>query len=611
MRLITLLFLSILYLFASPSILITQDKIKYENFSLGFLKDPQGSLNFQQVQKEEFKVLSSNFTLGYIKGEAAWFKIDITNKTDIENYILNIGEHFYEVAELYYKSADEQEFHRKNNSLFTPIEKRDIDSVKLSFPIILSSNETTTVYLRLKGKYAYFGNITLYPKNQHTFNSILSVSSLFLYVFGLLTIIVGFSLFLFIRLKEKIYGYYLGFSFFNLFYVINMSGLLGYVGLGEYLYKFYFSAPFMVAFLILFSLEFLEIKKKLPLIYRFLIFFPAILFTFGTISIFYYEPWNKIISNTLAICVIILIVISTKVYFMGNSRSKLYIIAIVLYFTSGLVFLFMLQGYVEYTFITRYILFFAIPIETIIFTLMLTDRYYDVKKQQIETEKELIEEKKNYHKNLEREVEVKTQDLVKLLNERGLLLKEVNHRVKNNFHMLMGMLWLDEQNNANHDHKKLINRIQSLSTVHETLYNSEDLGKINAKETLEKIIQNIKSAYQKRSFNIEYKIIDIDLGFEQAINLGVIVNELLTNSIVHNSKRESLNITLKILEDKDTLIFEYKDDGIGFEKESSKKGMGLKIINSFIEKLTHERYILETTNGMYLQLFLQKLHQTV
>lgn len=213
MKFFILIFIAITHTFASGFNLSIKDESKYDNFSVGYFKDSQNSFSFEQIQHKEFTKGKSNFALGYLKDGAVWFKVDVTNQTKIENFILNVGEHFYENVELYYKNPHSIQFTQKENSLFTPIKNREIKSTKLSFELPLTPNDTTTVYLKIKGKYAYFGNLTLYSQNNSSYNSLLSVSSLYLYVFGILTIIMVFSLFLFIRMKEKIYGYYLGFSF--------------------------------------------------------------------------------------------------------------------------------------------------------------------------------------------------------------------------------------------------------------------------------------------------------------------------------------------------------------------------------------------------------------
>lgn len=603
MKSFTLLLLTLLYLNASANSLIIQDDKKYENFSLGFFKDSQNTFSFEQIQQKEFTKGKSNFALGYLKDGVVWFKVDVTNQTQTENFILSVGEHFYETVELYYKNSHSLQYTQKENNLFIPVKDREIKSTTISFELPLAPNDTTTIYIKIKGKYAYFGNITLYPQSNSSYNSLLSVSSLYLYVFGILTIIMVFSLFLFIRMKEKIYGYYLGFSFFNLFYVLNISGLFGYIGLEAYIYKFYFSAPFMVAFLMLFSMEFLDIKKYLPRVNKILYLFPLFLFISGIISIFYYEPWNKIITNALAICVIILIILAPKAYFMGHTKSKYYIIAVVLYFLGGFIFLFMIKGSIEYSFFTRYILFFCIPIEATIFTLMLADRYYDMKKQQVETQKRLIQQKKNYHKNLEIEVKEKTKKLTHLLKERETLLKEIQHRVKNNFHSIISILSLGKMKNKieSPEYDEAIHRIVTMSQIHQELYHSSYIGYVDTKKYLVSIIQKVSSIFT--SIELQTDIEKHQIDFDTATVLGTIINELITNSFKHNLPNSKLTITLTFKRKNNSYEFLYCDDGKGFDLNSVQKGLGISLITKFSDKLRDAHFSYDSEiNGVCFKL---------
>lgn len=593
--------------FLNASNLLSISKTQnYENFSIDYFKDNTSNLNIDEIQNKNFIAGTSNFNLGYLRNTAVWFKIVIQNKIEEENFIFSLNEHFYEVADLYYKSGNQQTFIKKSNSVFIPVEKREVKSTNLSFKIPIPSNNTTTIFLKIKGKYAYFGNITISPQSDYGYNTFFNIHTYFVFYFGISLIILVFSLFLFIRLRERIYGFYFGYAFFNLFYSTHMSGLLGYIDLEEYIYKFQFSAIFTVTFLLLFSMEYLETKKYLPRVHKFFLFLPLPLFTIGILSIFWYQPWNQFISNGVMLISIFLLIASIRIYFGGHTKSKYYVLALILYFIGVIIFVLMIKGNIDYTLFTRYAMFVIMPIEITIFTLMLADRYTEMKNITINIQNKLIKEKNIYQTKLEAEVQEQTKELKSLLGERELLLNEVNHRVKNNFHMLIGMLWMEDNKRDKKIHTELINRIKSLSRLHENLYNSKNIDKVDVKEYLEDVIQNIKIAYQKKNFSINYTIDeDINVTFEQALSLGVILNELLTNSFVHNSSKDSLEIDFKFIKEEFTK-FVYKDTGCGFDINTSNKGLGVKIIQEFIGKIAANDYKFKTKNGVDLTFILKE-----
>jgi len=595
-------------LFSDSNILINEEKHLYDDFKISYTKDKSALLKIADISKHEFsKVTKNNFTLGYTKG-SAWFKFDVENRSADEEFIFSLNESFYEIANLYYF---DEKWIKHSNGIFTPIKQREVKSSKLSFKVKIPTQHVKTFYIELQAKYAYFGNLTLQKKSFVNYDSTLSINSIYIFLFGILLIIILFNLFLYLKLKEKIYLYYVGYSFFNLIYIINMSGLLVYVGLEHYIYDLHLSAAFMIGFLILFSLEYLKVEAYLKRYYKVFKILAIFFFILGFLVVYSYQPWNKLINNLAGLTCIILIIISVIIYFKGHSQTKYYVFAMMLYFTFVILFTFTVIGYFEYTNITRYGFIIASGVEAIIFSLMLADRYNDMQDETILSQKELIKIKENTQNYLENEVQNRTSDLTKankklttLIEERELLLKEVYHRVKNNFHVIIGMLWHESTKEVadTQKFKVLIDRIKSMSMIHEYLYKSEDLTSINIKEYLENIIRSISASYG--SFKIEMSNMsnDIIVEFDMAISIGIIVNEALTNSLKHNEQHENLTIKIELTRDKEMSTLRILDNGSGFDKPTKTEGFGLTIINQFCKKLPDSTCDFTFKNGTEFKL---------
>jgi two-component sensor histidine kinase len=559
------------------------DKKVYENFEISYIKDETLKLDIKSIQNQKFKKAKSNFNLGYTKG-ALWIRFSLKNSSDIDNFILSVGESFYEVANLYYYDNG---WIKKSNSIFRPITKREVMSNHIAYDIDIPKNKETTYYLKLKGKYAYFGNLKIYKKNYFYYAQSNGVNTLFKFVLGIIFILIIYSLFLYIKTKEKIYLYYLGYSFFNFVYYLNISGLLVYVDMQEYIYDLHLSAGFMIGFLILFSIEYMEIEKYLKKTSIFLKYFAYIFFILGVLILFTYTPWNKFINNFSGLICIILIVTSIIIYLKGNKKTIYYTFAMVLYFSFVILFTFMVNGTFEYTNITRYGFVVGNILEIIIFSYLLATRYTDIKD--------------NIQIYLKQQVDSSTNELSTLLNERELLLKEVHHRVKNNFHMLIGMLWLENKNSKELD--KLITRVKSMSIIHEYLYKSKDISNIDTKEYIEKIVKNIAISYTKIKINsnIDSAIVE----FEDAVSLGIITNEILTNAIKHNKNRDDFCIDIILINKDGFISLIIKDNGGGFNNPN-KKGLGLKLVEQFSNKLKDSKSSFKFENGTKFELVYKK-----
>ena len=122
-----------------------------------------------------------------------------------------------------------------------------------------------------------------------------------------------------------------------------------------------------------------------------------------------------------------------------------------------------------------------------------------------------------------------------LLAEKELLLKEVHHRVKNNLAAIIGLLSLQggklEDKPAKAALEELSNRIRSMSLIHEQLYQSKDLSRINFQDYLNTLISHLRSSYQ-RSGDIYFSVAatDVKMGLDNAVPCGLLITELVTNA---------------------------------------------------------------------------------
>lgn len=152
-------------------------------------------------------------------------------------------------------------------------------------------------------------------------------------------------------------------------------------------------------------------------------------------------------------------------------------------------------------------------------------------------------------------------------NENAFLLKEANHRINNNLQLIIVLLneELDKTENLNSDNssiKKILAKVESISTLHRHLYQSTDKKTVDIKEYLNEITTNFDDIFTEKEILINYDFEQINLPIDFAMYLGLLTTELFINSIKYAfSNQKSRIILLKIYEKKSVLFFDYRDNG--------------------------------------------------
>ncbi len=204
-------------------------------------------------------------------------------------------------------------------------------------------------------------------------------------------------------------------------------------------------------------------------------------------------------------------------------------------------------------------------------------------------------------KTANKEIELKNATLEKSLLKTQTLIKEIHHRVKNNMQMISGLLMLQEDEYADEKVIKALeqsrNRIQSMALVHEKLYDSVNLIDIEAKEYTKQLIRFVEDTIGNSKLNVIKELnIPPNLIFDAdtTANLGLIINELVTNSFKHAFSIGVKNkITISIIEEQDHFKLIYKDNGKGIPKEFNFKesnSLGLKLIYILSDELKGNIY---------------------
>jgi two-component system, sensor histidine kinase PdtaS len=202
------------------------------------------------------------------------------------------------------------------------------------------------------------------------------------------------------------------------------------------------------------------------------------------------------------------------------------------------------------------------------------------------------------------------------LKEKEYLLREIHHRVKNNMQIISSLLNLQTKYVNDVEAIDVLqesqNRVKSMAMIHEKIYQSNDLEEINFTDYIKSLISNLIHTYNidQNLVKSTFKIENITLNMETAVPCGLIISELVSNSLKYafpNKMHGEILISLKSIEDVYELTI--KDNGIGLPKGldlNNLESLGLLLVKILTEQIEGE-LIINTKNGTEFKILFKEL----
>ncbi len=204
------------------------------------------------------------------------------------------------------------------------------------------------------------------------------------------------------------------------------------------------------------------------------------------------------------------------------------------------------------------------------------------------------------------------------LKEKEILLQEIHHRVKNNMQVITSLLKLQATKIDDEQYvdmfKESQTRIKSMALVHEKLYRSKSLADVDFKEYIKSLSISLFRSYGPLSRNIDLKtdVEDVSLGLEGAVPCGLIINELVSNSIKYafpEQKKGEIRIAFYSLNEEE-IVLEVSDNGIGMPEEldiRNVESMGLHLVKILSERQLRGKIELSRTGGTHFHIRFRRL----
>ena len=555
-RIIFLLFLYLPYSFGS--ILVTDTTKHYTDFFLDYLYDEKDKFTIEEIADAHFtQTVPSQFALGYKEG-TAWFKITIENQSKNSDFILHFTEPFWTNFDLY--EPTKTGWIKYKNGLCIPLQERSIEDQSPAFSLQINTGESKVFFVKGRTVSSQIGAFELYTEKEFFRPSRLKLDTFYLFYSGVLFIIIILNFFLFIEMRERIYAYYIGYVAAFIIFISMFSGSYLSCGFNGWPQGLHTIGTAVLAFMTLFSSEFLQLKKYFPKnCYLFNLL--TIVFVIFGILISQGVPHVTLIFNIFsAFLVTLLFILAIRTWILGYIRAHYYLIALIIYMpTMGLMVLTFNALLVNNDF-TRYSFLFGALAEIIFFSLILASKFHTAKYDEIRLQKELLKEKQKNEAFLEHEVEKQRQELKE---KNAILFHQSRHAAMGEMISMIAHQWRQPLN--------------TLALINQNLYFNYKLGKCD-ETCVEKSHQQFDEHLQYMSKTIDdfrdyYKddkvkkpeaigeIVQLALNLSDFfLNYAKIKTKLIvtTDEKIHLAKNEILQVLMNLIKNAHDIIIERK-----------------------------------------------------
>ena len=202
-------------------------------------------------------------------------------------------------------------------------------------------------------------------------------------------------------------------------------------------------------------------------------------------------------------------------------------------------------------------------------------------------------------------IEEKKKEIEVIANQKTVLLKEIHHRVKNNLQLISGLLYLQSVKHKNIEVTAMIDEsqkhINSIALVHEMLYKDDTLSLVSMEKYLKELGNRLLQVSSQENIIYKLNVLNVSLPVDYATTLGLVFNELVTNSLKYAFATNNGIIAVSLKEiNTNEYVFTYSDNGIGFEIDkinNAQKTLGQKLIKMLAEEIEAD-LMVKNENGL-------------
>ena len=573
-----ILFLIWIFFYSIPTfaIEINDKSNNMELFPLSqYYCDKTNQTSLQEIKQKPFLTNNQKIrSFGFNPHQSIWVKFTLKNSTP--HQLTKIVEYTNPLTETIIFFDGEKKI--IEGAWHIPKSRNSINPI---FRVTLKPYEERTFYIKAHSTIStVIIQLKLWnPKdfaNQATHHLILIV--LFFSIMGTLLV---YNLFIYLFTHDRAYLYYILYLIAIILNESTYSGVAQYFILSPYWSQvvteyIMLLIAFMIVSIVLFTREFLN-TSQFPRLDKLL---KSTLYGVPILSLLSCNNFlfnSNIITLFLPIGLLVMWVGFYALY-QGVKEARFYVLGWSLVIVALLMTNLQTLGIIHINSLVKYINDFAFTAEAFLFSIALAHRI------KITNEK-IVQLQKSEQERLERLVEQKTHELKVALNREELLYRELNHRVKNNFQMILSLIKLQNLKVDNPTLKKALltieNRIYSIADLYALL--QLDTKELDTLSYFKAIVEHIQQGFNKE-VEVLYNI-SFSLPINQLVYCGLILNELVTNSFKYAFKARGgkLTITLKYIDNNVHFIIEDNGD-TPILPSTSTTTLGLLIVQTLVDE---------------------------
>ena len=567
-------------------------------------KDETNIETIETIKDKEFIPINQTKSLsfGYSPDFTLWIKFTLINNSDeVKEKIIEYENGLTTDLRFYNGTLMEEDglFNIKSNR----------KTINPNFIIKLKPNEIKTYYLQISTSITtLIVNLSIHDIINY-YEEELKHQNILMIFFSSMIILALYNMFVYFFTRVRSYLYYV---FYIFTICLHQFFYLGFANI--YIQEMYFmkiaieNAAIIVAlpalFLALFTSSFINTKEKFPKIHRYLkiylILFPIIILI---IVLREEHGWLRNIFSVILLVSLFFITIYSVI--KKNRQGYFLLFGWIVFFLSGMMMFLSSLGVYNFYDVLPYFIEIFLVFEAVIFSVALSDRIRELQKEKDNAQNSLMKQQKTETIRLEKMVDDKTIALQSTLVEKEILLKELNHRVKNNMQTVISLIRLQRDKVKDKKIEEMLitiqNRINAMNQLHNLLYvQNQDLSSISPTEYFESIVSEIQQSTYSEDIFVHFNI-QAKVSIEQAVYCGLIVNELVTNCIKHAFLINKGEIEISYFNKNNKNILIVRDNGIGIS-DNMNDSLGILLIKSLVEMNLNGILKIENNNGTLVQI---------
>ncbi|WP_419768025.1 7TM diverse intracellular signaling domain-containing protein [Arcobacter sp.] len=592
---------------------LSNKNLTYEGKKMSYFEDKDSSYTINKIKElnnKSFTKQEKEVFLRFFTDSTYWFKFDALNETNnkLKRYFV-FDTPWIDTINIYIYDNQNRLTTYKLGTLL-PFKERSM-KINLLNQAHNFSKGKSTVYLQIKTRDPFIIPFSILSE-KNFYKKIMNMDLIVISTYSIVFAIFIFNILIFIIARYKPYFYY---SLYLLSYLL-MS--LSY---DSHTFKYIFydypniqnwmqslTILFYLIFSLLFAKSFLELKDNFPKINSYtnyiLIGHIGICILASILGYKYTIFYASCITPLFSIYMLFLGVYS---YLKGNKKAVFFTLATIFGCTGAFLTASIAASMIDYNWYLFKGVDIGVSIDSILFSIALAYRYTSLNLILENTKKEVT----LLNKNLEKKVEERTKELDIQVKNKTVLLKELSHRIKNNLQIISALLYMDKDKMLNEKDKDIldenIKRIKSISILYENFLEIENPNKIELKKYIEKIISEIKNSYSSLNISYDLKIHKILLNQNSLIPIGLVMNELILNSVKYAFKQTANpKISICFSKDDKNINFIYKDNGIGANIDKVESGFGFSLIKTLISFQLNGKINCKNNEGLEYNITLPK-----